>query len=108
MTPLHAPDAMGEAAHDAAMLASRLDLRLLIAASPNAERKERADALRQAFEQWTYLCAAMSELEASAPTVAAQARERTDRVRDFRERTPQAEGESSRDGLKIERQRAAS
>lgn len=87
MTPLHAPDPMGEASHDAAMLAYRLDARLLIAASGSASRQDRADALRKALEQWSYLCAAMTELEAAAPTVAAQARDRADRVRDFREAT---------------------
>ena len=82
---LHASDAMGEAAHDAAMLATKLPERLLIAASPNASRADRADALRKALEQHAYLCAAIVEVERAAPTIAAQARDLVGRTQDFRE-----------------------
>lgn len=94
---LHAPDAMGEAAHDAAMLATKLPERLLIAASANASRAERADALRKALEQHAYLCAAIVEVERAAPTIAAQARDLVGRTRDFREMAPLAESEGSRE-----------
>lgn len=82
---IHAPDAMGEAAHDAAMLATKLPERLLVAASANASRKDRADALRKALEQFSYLAGSMAELELTAPNIAAQARDLVGRTQDFRE-----------------------
>lgn len=64
---LHAPDAMGQAAHKAAMLISRLDLRLLGAASPTMPRQDRGDCLVRFFAVWPRLAAAVAELEAVAP-----------------------------------------
>lgn len=83
MTQLHAPDAMGEAAHNAAMHASGLDFRLLSAASPSVDRTARADALRKALEQWPALCRAMSELQAAAPNIYRQAQAYADGIKDF-------------------------
>lgn len=67
MPELHAPDAMGEAAHYAAATVGRFELRLLAAASPRLNRAERAEQLRLALTQWPVICRAMSELQALAP-----------------------------------------
>lgn len=70
---LHADDPMGEAAHAAAMMLLRLDVRLLGASSPNLDRPTRAENLRKALEQWPKLCRAMSKLQEVAPNVSREA-----------------------------------
>lgn len=80
---LHAPDPVGKAAHDAALLALDLDRRLLVASSPMAQRNVRAAALSQLFEQWPKLCRAMATLEAEAPTTAATGQQADATMRDW-------------------------
>jgi hypothetical protein len=109
---LHADDAMGLAAHKAAQFASRLDFRLLAAASASVNRDERAASLRQALEQWPKLCRAMAVLEQAAPNIARLAREADATMQDFIEERALtiAHGQSSPGGNaenigEIERQR---
>lgn len=83
MIPLHAPDPMGEAAHAAFNALTRLDFRLAVAASPNATRPERSDALERAFRQYRVLVRAFSALESVAPNAAAAGYAEDDRARDF-------------------------
>jgi len=80
---LHANDAMGKAANEAAMVASLLDYRLLVASSPIKSREERAEALRKALVQWPSLCRAMADLERAAPNIAEQARTEAASISDF-------------------------
>lgn len=80
---LHAPDPMGEAAHDAAMFASGLDFHLLAACSPNLSREQRAAALERAYRQWMPLCRAFAKLFEVAPNTAARAEHHDGMIRDF-------------------------
>lgn len=80
---IHAADAMGKAANDALLATTRLDFRLAIAASGNASREERADALKWAFRQYRVLVRAFSKLETIAPNSAAAGYAEDDKARDF-------------------------
>jgi hypothetical protein len=88
MNPLHAPDPMGKAAHEAAMFAHLLDFRLLAAASPSLPREERAASLRKALTQWPKLCRAMSELAMTAPATSSQAEADDTAMRDWIDARP--------------------
>jgi hypothetical protein len=83
---LHAEDSMGKAANDAALLASGLDVLLLLAASRRVDRKARVTNLERAFVQWQALCRAMSRLEQAAPNAFRQAHTEDANINDFRER----------------------
>lgn len=83
MTQLHAPDEMGEAAHEAAMAVTLLDFRLLCAASPTMDRAKRAEALRKALRQWPIICRAMSKLSMTAPATSSQAENDDTVMRDW-------------------------
>lgn len=85
-TEHHANDAMGKAAHKAALFAHLLDFRLLAAASFNVAREERAANLRLALAQWPALCRAMGELAAAAPATAMIAEADDAALQDFLER----------------------
>jgi hypothetical protein len=80
---LHADDPMGAAAHNAAILASGLDYRLLGASSKDLDRETRAELLRKALQQWPILCRAMSALQEAAPNIARQAQRRDEDLKDF-------------------------
>lgn len=88
MTPLHASDPMGAAAHRAAMLVARMDFRLLAASSPTMDREQRAQALSLFFAQWPKVCRAVAELEATAPTAASQGYAEDAKATDFIEGRP--------------------
>lgn len=60
---IHADDPMGAAAHKAAMFITRMDFRLLTAASAQASPEDRAVALVQFFNVWPMLALAVAELE---------------------------------------------
>lgn len=83
MTPLHADDDMGQAAHDAAMFASGLDFNLLAASSPNLTRAQRAAHLRKALRQWQPLCRAMATLAMASPVSSTQAETEDANLRDW-------------------------
>jgi hypothetical protein len=80
---LHAQDPMGAAAHKAAMLLSRQDLRLLGAASPTLERGARSAELSRFFVAWPAICRAVSLLAETAPNAAAKGAEEDARAQDF-------------------------
>lgn len=90
MTPLHAPDPMGKAAHKAAMLASKLDFKLLGAASPTMTREERSESLIRFFDQYRAFTRAVADLEATAPNAAREGYERDAKTQDFIEARPRA------------------
>jgi hypothetical protein len=83
MIPLHAKDDMGRAANKAARAAFKLDFRLLAAASPNLDRTERAAQLTRFFAQWPMLCAAVAELELTAPSCRDAGYAEAQKARDF-------------------------
>lgn len=86
MSPLHAPDQMGTAAHEAAVFASGLDLLLLAASSPTLDRTKRAEAARKAQRQWFSLVRAMSRFSMTAPTASQQAEADDAQMMDWIER----------------------
>jgi hypothetical protein len=86
MTELHAPDPMGQAAHQAAMFATKLDVDLLTAASPTAAKDVRAAAIERAFRKYLPLVRAFTELQNAAPNAFRQAHTEDANITDFRER----------------------
>lgn len=83
MIQLHADDAMGAAAHRAAQMVSRMDLRLLGAASMTLDRGARGENLTRFFAQWPKLCRAVAELERVAPNAARAGYEEDGKIVDF-------------------------
>jgi hypothetical protein len=79
-------DAMGKAANNAAMMASKFDFYLLAASSPDLDRERRSASLEKAFANWPKICRAMAELERIAPNAAAKGAEQDARIQDFMDR----------------------
>jgi hypothetical protein len=80
---LHAEDPMGKAAHKAAMLVTRQDLRLHIARSAGFTAAERKEALVQFARQHRAFCRAIAELEQHAPNAFREGYEEDARGQDF-------------------------
>jgi hypothetical protein len=83
---LHAPDPVGDAAHDAAMVADAVTYGLLAASSPSLPLDARRTALEKLFAAWPSLCRTMADLEAAAPRSAAIGAEIAAKLRDHVDR----------------------
>jgi len=85
MIPRPAPDPMGQAANDAMISVSGLDVLLAVASSPNVTRAVRAAAATTAFAKYRQVVRAFTALEAAATNAAAAGYERDDRAMDIKE-----------------------
>jgi hypothetical protein len=80
---LYAPDPMGKAAHKAAQLISRQDLRLLIASSRECTGPERREGLVSFFAAWPRICEAVALLEQVAPECSREGYALAEQAKDF-------------------------
>lgn len=76
-------DPMGQAAANAAVMASKFDFYLLGAANPDLDRGKRTECLERAFANWPKICRAMAALAEIAPNASAKGAEEDARLMDF-------------------------
>lgn len=83
---LHAADPMGAAAHRAAMVAGKFEVRLLGASKARRGWVGREEALRRALVQWPLICRAMGALVETCPDIAADAFREAEQMIEIAER----------------------